>query len=216
MRKPEAAEAVIHFYTPQEEFLNAVTHGFGSLAVIAGVIALIIFAGSAGTPAISAVSIYGFTLLAMYLSSTLYHAVTNDRWKLFFRRLDYCSIYLLIAGTYTPLMLLAVGGAWGRGILIAVWSLAAIGITIKCFTMKECGGLSLYLYLIMGWLCLLCIRTLFCGMSTPAIALLITGGAFYTAGIFFFTSNRPYRHAVWHFFVLGGTISHFLMVWLLL
>ncbi len=216
MRKPAAAEAVIHFYTPQEEFLNAVTHGFGSLAVIAGVIALIIFASSAGASTISAVSIYGFTLLAMYLSSTLYHAATDDRWKLFFRRLDYCSIYLLIAGTYTPLMLLTVGGAWGWGILIAVWSLAAIGITVKCFTMKECGGLSLYLYLIMGWLCILCIRTLFSSMNTPAIIFLLAGGAFYTAGIFFFVKEKNYFHLIWHFFVLGGTISHFLMVWALL
>lgn len=152
----------------------------------------------------------------MYLASSLYHAAANERQKRLLRRADHCSIYLLIAGTYTPLMLLAVGGNWGRWMLIAVWLLALIGIAVKCFSVTKFKKISLVLYLIMGWLCLLCIRQIFAGLSTPAIVLLITGGVFYTVGILFYINHRPYAHAVWHLFVLGGTISHFFMVWLLL
>ncbi len=209
-------ETLINFYSPREELVNTVTHGFGAVVVLTGIVLLGMSAHASGTLMLISVMIYGFSLLSMYVASTLYHAATNDRAKLFFRRLDYCSIYLLIAGTYTPLMLLAVGGAWGWGILIAVWMLAGIGIAIKCFTMKECGGLSLYLHLLMGWLCLLCIRSLFSGLTTLGLVCMIAGGVFYMAGILFFLDERPYRHTIWHLFVLAGTSSHFITVWELL
>lgn len=199
-------------YSKNEEWLNILTHGWGVIAVTAGLIPLIIAAARSGALAVWAVGIYGATLLAMYTSSMLYHAANDDRRRRLFRRADHCSIYLLIAGTYTPLMLLAVGGNWGRGIMIAVWSLAAIGIMFKLFSIGRFKKMSLVLYLTMGWLCLLCIRQIFANLSTPAIILLLAGGVFYTAGVLFYINRRPYFHAVWHFFVLGGTISHFFMV----
>ncbi len=212
MNSTELSDTQINFYSLREEFWNALTHGFGGLAVLIGMIFLGWSAYGSGLKIFIPVLIYGCSLFALYMASTFYHAVSNARWKLFFRRMDYCAIYLLIAGTYTPLMLFAVGGPWGLGILIAVWCLAGIGITVKCLTMKECGGLSLYLYLIMGWLCVLCIRSLFLGLSTPGMSYLVAGGVFYSAGIFFFLSERPYFHSIWHLFVLLGTSCHFLMV----
>lgn len=216
MSRTPSEETLINFYSPREELINTITHGLGTVVVLTGIVLLGMSAHASGTLMLISVMIYGFSLLTMYVASTLYHAATNDRAKLFFRRLDYCSIYLLIAGTYTPLMLFAVGGAWGWGILIAVWTLAGIGIIIKCFTMKECGGLSLYLHLLMGWLCLLCIRSLFSGLTTLGLICMIAGGVFYMAGILFFLDERPYRHAIWHLFVLAGTSSHFITVWELL
>ena len=216
MSDAPVAEGLIHFYSPGEELANAITHGFGALVVFGGVVSLSIAACASGPLRLTSVLIYGVSLLAMYLASTLYHAARNDRVKLFFRRMDYCAIYLLIAGTYTPLMLLAVGGAWGWGILIAVWTLAGIGIAVKCFTMRECGGLSLYLYLVMGWLCMLCIRSLFVALPTMGLLCLIAGGVFYTAGVYFFRQERPFAHTIWHFFVLAGSTLHFCAVWELL
>lgn len=216
MSETPAAETLINFYSPREELLNTISHGLGAVAVLTGIVILGMAAHASGTLMLISVLIYSFSLLTMYVSSTIYHAAKDDRMKLFFRRLDYCSIYLLIAGTYTPLMLSAVGGAWGWGILIAVWALAGIGIVIKCFSMKEYGGLSLYLHLIMGWLCVLCIRSLFSGLTTAGLICLIAGGLFYMAGIVFFLDERPYRHAIWHLFVLAGTTSHFFTVWELL
>ncbi len=216
MSQSSAVEAIGHFYSPREELVNAVTHGAGAVAVVAGMVLLGVSVSGSGWLTLAAVAVYSVSLLAMYLASTLYHAVSDLEWKAFFRRMDHCAIYLLIAGTYTPLMLLAVGGAWGLGILIAVWALAGIGIAMKCLTMKKCGGLSLCLYLTMGWLCMLCVRPLFLGMSTPGLVFLIAGGVFYTAGVLFYVNKRPYFHAVWHFFVLTGSTLHFLTVWTLL
>lgn len=214
MNASSSAETLIHFYSRHEERLNAISHGLGSLAALGGLVMLTITARSSGnTLRLGSVLIYGASLLAMYLASTFYHAARSDRWKLFFRKLDHCAIYLLIAGTYTPLMLLAVGGAKGWGVLIAVWTAAVLGIIVKCFTLRDYRGLSLYFYLLMGWLCVLCIHSLWLGMSGAGMACLIAGGVFYTAGVFFFISERPYFHAIWHVFVLAGTTSHFLTIW---
>jgi len=199
-------------YSSSEEFLNIISHALGGVAVIAGIVPMMILAVNKGALASWAIGIYGITLLAMYLASSLYHAATDERWRLRLRRADHCSIYLLIAGTYTPLMLLAVGGNWGKWILIAVWSLALIGIAVKCFTVTKFKKLSIALYLLMGWLCLICIGRIFKSLSTPGLVLLITGGVLYTAGVLFYLNRRQYSHAVWHLFVLGGTISHFFMV----
>lgn len=213
MNAPNSAEALIHFYSRHEERLNAISHGLGGLAALGGIFILAISARSSGAMMLGSVLIYGATLLTMYLASTFYHAARSDRWKIFFRKLDHCAIYLLIAGTYTPLMLLAVGGTKGWSVLIAVWTAAVLGIIVKCFTLKDYRGLSLYFYLLMGWLCVLCIHPLWLGMSAAGMACLIAGGVFYTAGVFFFISERPYFHAIWHLFVLAGTTSHFLSIW---
>lgn len=206
------SEILLNFYTRKEERANALTHAAGALVAVAGLVLLGILAGRAGWLPLTAAMIYGGTLLAMYLSSTVYHAVCDDRWKLFFRRMDHCAIYLLIAGTYTPLMLLAVGGWKGWTLLSVTWGLAVAGIAVKCVSMKSFYGLSLVLYLGMGWLCVLIVRTLIAGMTTAGFAFLVAGGLLYSFGVIFYLINRPYSHTVWHLFVMGGSFMHYLMV----
>ncbi len=212
MPTDDGAEVLLKHYSRGEERANALTHAVGALIAASGLVGLGILAGRTGWLALTATTIYGGTLLAMYLSSTIYHAVRDERWKLFFRRLDHCAIYLLIAGTYTPLMLLAVGGWKGWTRLSITWALAVTGISVNCVSMKRFHGVSLALYLCMGWLCVLVIRTLIASMTTAGFAFLIAGGLFYTFGVIFYLIKRPYSHMVWHLFVMGGSIMHFLMV----
>lgn len=205
-------EVLLNFYTRKEERANALTHAAGALATVAGLVVLAVLAGRAGWLALTAAMIYGVTLLSMYLASTVYHAVRNDRVKMFCRRLDHCAIYLLIAGTYTPLMLLAVGGWKGWTMLSVTWGLAVAGIAVKCVSMKSFYGLSLMLYLCMGWMCVLVIRTLIAEMTMAGFAFLVAGGLLYSFGVIFYLINRPYSHTVWHLFVMGGSAMHYLMV----
>lgn len=212
MLTDHGTEVLLNFYTREEERANALTHAAGALIAVAGLIVLGFLAGRSGWLALTATMIYGGTLLAMYLASTAYHATRNDRWKLFCRRMDHCAIYLLIAGTYTPLMLLAVGGWKGWTLLSVSWGLAVAGIAVKCISMKSFYGLSLMLYLCMGWLCLLIVRTLIAVMTTAGFTFLVAGGLFYSLGVIFYLIDRPYSHTVWHLFVMGGSVMHYLMV----
>lgn len=207
---------VINFYSRREEVANAATHGLGVCAALAAIPILCVFAYGLGARTIICVLVYAVTLLAMYSFSTAYHISCDNRWKLFLRRLDYCSIYLLIAGTYTPLLALTVGGILGWGILTVLWVTAAFGIAVKCLTMKECGGLSLYLYIAMGWGGIACMKALWVGMTSTGIFCMFAGGLAYTVGIIFFLNERPYSHTLWHLFVMLGTILHFIMVLTLL
>ena len=212
MLTDNGAEVLLNFYTRKEERANALTHAAGALVAVAGLIVLGVLAGRAGGLVLTATMIYGGTLLAMYLSSTAYHAVRGNRLKMFCRRMDHCAIYLLIAGTYTPLMLLAVGGWTGWTLLSVSWGLAVAGIAVKCVSMKSFHGLSLILYLCMGWLCVLIIRTLIAEMTTAGFVFLVAGGLCYSFGVIFYLINRPYSHTVWHLFVMGGSALHYLMV----
>ncbi len=199
-------------YSVHEERLHVLTHGAGFLIALAGV-ALLLF--RAGTPAWPAVLPYGLALLAMYAASSFYHNARDEARKRLLRRLDHCAIYLLIAGTYTPLMLLAVRSTMGYWILGAEWVLAGIGICVKCFTLKSFRGLSETLYLAMGWLCVLCFPALLAGLSRTALFFLIGGGVAYTLGVIFYAFKRPYSHAVWHLFVLAGSSLQYVSVYLL-
>ncbi|MDD3154390.1 MAG: hemolysin III family protein [Victivallaceae bacterium] len=209
-------ERVINFYSRREEVANAVTHGLGVCAALAAIPILCVSAHGLGARTVISVLIYAVTLLAMYSFSTAYHISCDNRWKLFLRRLDYCAIYLLIAGTYTPLLGLTVGGKLGWGILAGIWGIAAFGIVVKCFTMKEFGGLSLYLYIAMGWGGIACIKALWTGMTPAGISCMFAGGLAYMIGIIFFLKERQYSHTLWHLFVMLGTILHFIMVLTLL
>lgn len=205
-----------HYYSPKEEFLNAVTHGAGFIIVIIGIAALWSVAAIRGLVPLIATLIYGLSLMAVYAASTAYHAAKSEKPKLLLRKFDHSAIFLLIAGTYTPMMMLAVGGKTGYWILAVEWICAAIGITVKCFTTNKFHGLSLVLYCIMGWMCLICIKTLLAGMSAPGFILLFAGGVFYTLGIIPYAMKRQYSHAIWHFFVLCGSTLQFLAVFSLL
>lgn len=212
MQSGNSTEVLLNFYTRKEELANTITHAAGAGMAAFGLIVLGILAGRAGWLFFTATMIYGGTLLSMYLASTAYHAARNDKWKMFYRRMDHCAIYLLIAGTYTPLMLFAVGGSKGWILLSVTWFLAVAGIAVKCVSMKSFYGLSLILYLCMGWLCILVIRTLIAGITTEGFFFLVAGGALYSFGIIFYLINRPYSHTVWHLFVMGGSTMHYLMV----
>jgi hemolysin III len=158
-------------------------------------------------------SVYGVALVLTYAASTLYHNARHPRWRRLFRILDHAAIYLLIAGTYTPVVLAYLAGFWGWMLLGAVWVLAVVGVVFKLFFTGRHERLALALYLGMGWLALVAVRPLLVAAPLPAVLLLVAGGLFYTAGVVFYRWERlPYHHAVWHLFVLGGSVCHFIAV----
>ena len=202
--------------TPGEEIANTVTHGLGALLSLAGLIAMIVIASGRAqgkAAAVASCAVYGASLLLLYLFSTLYHAVTHRGAKRIFRILDHSAIYLLIAGTYTPFTLLALHGTWGWTLFGVIWTLAAAGIAVKCLHTGRWQILSTSLYVLMGWLGLVALRPLLAVLPWHAVLWLLAGGIFYTTGVAFFASRRPYAHSVWHVFVLAGSICHFITVW---
>jgi hemolysin III len=199
-------------YTPAEEIANAITHGIGTLLSIVGLIILIVMAALTGDAwRIVSFSIYGSTLIAAYLASTLYHSMLHPRTKYIFKVLDHCSIYLLIAGTYTPILLLSLHGAWSWILMSVIWGLAVVGITFKAFFVTRFQLISTLAYIGMGWLAVTAWGELSRSLPVGAMRLLIIGGVVYTVGVIFYRWDRlPYNHAIWHGFVMGGSICHFL------
>ncbi len=199
-----------HRETPGEEIANAITHGAGVLASVAALVLLVVAAvHHADAMKIVTLSVFGASLVIMYLSSTLYHALTHERAKAFFLLCDYACIYLLIAATYTPFMLVTLGGAWGWSIFGVMWGLAAIGITLKLLAGQRYRILSVALYIAMGWMMIVCIVPMVQALSTPGLVMIFAGGACYTLGVVFFLwDHLPYNHAVWHVFVMAGSACH--------
>jgi hemolysin III len=202
----------------KEEMANALTHGVGVLFSVAALVLLVMMASFSGSAwHITGFTIFGSTMLLLYLSSTLYHALTNKTAKNLFRKFDHMSIYLLIAGTYTPFCLAALQGWIGWTVLGIVWTCCIVGIIIKAFHTGKHEKLSTFLYIIMGWIILPVIKPLYDAVAGEVFALLMAGGALYTAGTYFFLKDtRRYYHSIWHVFVLSGTVLHFLSVMLLL
>ncbi|MBU1390312.1 MAG: hemolysin III family protein [Gammaproteobacteria bacterium] len=203
-------------YSIKEEIANSVSHGLG---VIAGVVALVLMLLKGQvhlTPIqLTGVAIYGASIIVLFLCSTLYHSISHSGWKHKLKIADHCAIYCLIAGTYTPLMLISLQGTQSIVILTAIWSLAIGGILFKTLFIHKFKKLSLVLYLAMGWLCVTVMGDLTAAMSELGFNLLILGGLFYTLGVIFYVGKRiPFNHAIWHLFVLGGAMSHFLCIYL--
>ena len=162
---------------------------------------------------ITASTIYGSTLIIMYGSSTLYHSITNYKIKRLFQTFDHASIYILIAGSYTPISLLTLRGAWGWSIFSVNWGIAIFGIGLKFLYPKRFEKLSLFLYIIMGWMVLIAFDPLVHHMPTGGLWLLVVGGLFYSFGVIFYVKDtQPYFHTIWHFFVLAGSICHYFAV----
>ena len=200
--------------TPGEELANSVTHGIGALLGVAALVVLTVLAAVRGSGwHVVACAIYGATLLSLYLCSTIYHALTNQRAKRVFRVLDHSAIYLLIAGTYTPFTLITLRGVWGWWLFGVVWGLALAGIVFKCFLTGRLQALSTAVYIGMGWLAVIAIRPLLQALPWSGILWLLAGGLFYTSGVLFFCSRRRYAHSVWHVFVVAGSACHFLAVY---
>jgi hemolysin III len=202
-------------YTVLEEVANVVTHGIGAVLAIAALIALLTLALVEGEVwTIVSLSIYGITLVLLYLASTLYHAVRHERIRLVFKTCDHAAIFLLIAGTYTPYALLVLDGFWSWALFAAVWSIAAFGVVFKICHVNRYARLSLVLYLGMGWIGVLALGPIIQGLETNGFLLLALGGLAYTGGVAFFVwESMPFNHAVWHLFVLAGSICHFLSIY---
>ena len=198
----------------REEVANSVTHGLGLLASLVGAFVLVSLSVEQGEAwhVVSAV-VYGATLVALYAASTLYHALKRTRARKVLRVLDHCSIYLLIAGTYTPVTLVSMRRGWGWTLFGLAWGLAAVGLAFKILATGRFAILSTLAYVLMGWLCIVAVKPMFVLLSPGALALLGAGGVLYTAGIVFYNSKRvPYSHAVWHLFVVAVSVCHYLAI----
>ena len=199
---------------PGERF-NGYTHLAGAVLAAAGATVLVVMAAVKGDPwRVATFAIYGASLFLLYLISTLYHSVRGPRAKGVLRKLDHCSIYLLIAGTYTPFMLVTLRGGWGWSILGVVWGLAILGIVQELCFARGARALSLAIYLVMGWLALVATVPLLDALQWSGLAWLAAGGLFYTVGIVFYLYDEriPHFHGIWHLFVLGGSATHFAAV----
>jgi hemolysin III len=201
-------------YSIGEEIANSITHGVGWLLSLGGLAALVTLAAlTGGALRVVSCAVFGATLVILYAASTLYHALTSQRAKRVFRVLDHSAIFLLIAGTYTPLALVALGGGWGWALFGCVWFLAVVGVLLNTLAHGRWRWLSITLYLAMGWLVVVAIKPLVVALTTPALVLVVAGGLAYTLGLTFYGWKKlPYSHAVWHVFVLVGSVTHFLAV----
>ena len=198
--------------TVMEEIANSITHGLGFGLSVAGLTILVVLASMEGDPwRITSFAIYGSSLTILYLVSTLYHSLTHSRTKAIFRRLDHSAIYLLIAGTYTPVILISLRTTWVLYLLPIVWTMAIIGIYIKVFYIHRYERLSLAFYIVMGWMAIIAVKPLFNAIPIESFIWIIIGGACYTSGVVFYAWSRlPFNHTIWHGFVLIGSISHFI------
>ena len=197
--------------TVGEEIANSITHGIGALLSIAGTVILIVRAAMVGT-AIHVISfaIYGLSLILLHTSSSIYHGLQAPRAKRVFWVFDHSTIYLLIAGTYTPFMLISLWGPWGLTLMIAIWTLAIAGILLATLCIGRFRKTALALYLGMGWLIILVSRELWLNVPHEALVFVAAGGVSYTLGVAFYVWKRlPYSHMIWHLFVLGGSITHY-------
>ena len=202
-------------YSTSEEIANAVTHGVAALMSIAGLAILVGFAVAySGSPTvITAVSVFGASMIFLYVASTLYHAIPNPKAKQILQRLDHSMIFVLIAGSYTPFCLVTLKGVTGIGLCIAVWSIAIVGIALQGVLIKQSKWLNSLLYLTMGWLVLLVIEPLIESLPNTGLWLLTAGGLSYSLGVIFYIwKTLPYSHAIWHLFVFAGTVLQFLAV----
>ncbi len=197
--------------TVGEEIANSITHGAGLGLSVAALVVMVVAAALRGTALhVACCSVYGATLVILYASSTLYHALPWPRAKRVFRAIDHSSIFLLIAGTYTPFTLLVLKGGWGWSLFGVVWGIAVVGVVFKTFSVEKFPVLSPLLYLAMGWVVIVAIKPLVAVLPPGGLVLLFAGGIFYSAGLIFYAWKIvPFNHAAWHLFVLGGSICHF-------
>ncbi len=204
-------------YSLSEELISSITHGIGALLSIAALVLCIVFSAINHNPtSIIASIVYGTSLIVLYAMSCLYHALKPNRAKKVFRVFDHCSIFFLIAGSYTPFLLLTIGGLKGLIMLIVIWVSAIIGIVLNSVNLEKYDKLSLILYLIMGWMIIFSFKTLIANLARTGFYLLLIGGIIYTIGACFYVigSKIKYMHSIWHFFVLGGSIFQFFSIFL--
>lgn len=205
---------VFPYYTPDEEQLHTLTHGLGAALSLAGLAFLVALALEIGSWLhLVGFGVYGSSMVALYLASTLYHATTRPRWKKYFQTLDHAMIYVLIAGTYTPFILTRVNHTLGLTLLAIVWLIALVGFVFKIFFVGKYRIFSTVGYILMGWLCIIVWQDILTNLPAMSILWLSVGAAIYGAGTIFFALERlPFNHAIWHLFVLAGSVCHFMAV----
>lgn len=201
-------------YSIGEEIAHSVTHGVGFLLALAATAVMVTVAAWRGNAwHVTSCAIYGATLSLLFLSSTLYHGLTSSRAKRVFKVLDHSAIYLLIAGTYTPFLLISLHGPWGWSLFGVIWGLALAGVGFKVFFAGRFNLLSTLIYIGMGWIVVIAIYPLWHSLSMGGLYWLVLGGVLYTGGtVFYLKHHVPYHHAVWHGFVLAGSICHFFSI----
>jgi len=197
-----------------QEITNAITHGVGAMLAVAGLTLLVVFATIYGNIwHVVSFSIYGTTLVLLYLASTLYHSFTNPKVKSVFKILDHSAIYLLIAGTYTPFTLVSLRGVLGWSIFVVIWTLALGGIVFKALFIKKFAVLSTIFYVLMGWIIVFALKPLVAALPVGGVVWLVVGGLCYTGGaVFYGWKKLLFNHAIWHLFVLAGSICHFFSI----
>ncbi|WP_341501147.1 hemolysin III family protein [Gallaecimonas sp. GXIMD4217] len=202
-------------YSAGEELANAITHGLGIVASVAAGAILIALSALWGGDAwqIVSASVFVVALILVYTASTLYHAIPFEGVKAKLKVFDHCAIFVLIAGTYTPFTLVGLRGPWGWSLFGVIWGLAALGIIFKLFFTGRFRRLSVGIYVLMGWLVVVAIKPMMEQLSATTLIWLVAGGIAYTLGTLFYLNRRiPYGHAIWHLFVLGGSICHYVAV----
>jgi hemolysin III len=201
--------------TAFEEKLNTISHAIGALFGLAALVLLVVFDTRKTDYSLTSVIIYGFSIIILFTASALYHAAKNERKKRFLRVIDHISIYVLIAGTYSPVLLIMLEESLGWTLFYIVWGIAGFGVILKTFFTGRFELFSTLLYLAMGWLIVFDFSTLSRIMDAGGITLLFAGGIAYTVGIIFYVIEKiPFNHVIWHLFVLAGAICHFFMIFL--
>jgi hemolysin III len=213
--KTKPAETNRRQLSSGEEIVNSITHGIGALLSIVALVVLIMVAGRHGDVwHLASFSIYGSTLILLYLSSTLYHSASNPKIKDLFARFDHVSIFLLIAGTYTPILLTSIKGILGWGLFVVIWVIALVGAVIRTIYVNRFRKLMVALYLMMGWMAVFVGKQIYQNLPSESLLFLIAGGIAYSAGVIFYLwRNLKYSHGIWHLFVLAGSILHFFAIY---
>lgn len=202
-----------HIYSNSEEFWNVASHAIGFALAIVGLVFLVIRAE--GTTEVTSVSIYGGTLVFMFLASTVYHAITHAKSKRILKIIDHSAIYLLIAGTYTPFLLISLDGILSLSAIVLIWTLAILGVSFKLLAGHKYPRVSLATYLAMGWFAVLLGYPLYLALPAGGLWLLVAGGLLFSLGVIFYTQkHKQYTHAIWHLFVVGGCVCHFYSVYI--
>ena len=201
-------------YPPREELANRLTHALGAAFSLAGLVLLVVFSARHGDAwQVVSTAIFGTTLVLLYSSSTLYHSFRNERLKVRLQKFDHAAIFLLIAGTYTPFVLVTLRGPWGWTLFGVVWGLAVAGVALKFRFAGRYKLVSTLIYVGMGWLVIVALKPLSAALPAAGLKLLVAGGLCYTGGAVFYLWHRlPYHHAIWHLFVLGGSACHWAAV----
>ncbi len=202
-------------YPPTEELANRLTHALGALLSVAGLVLLVVAATQHGDAwHITSSAIFGTTLVLLYTVSTIYHSFQRENTRRMLRKFDHAAIFLLIAGTYTPFLLVTLRGPWGWSLFGVVWGLALVGIVMKFWFAGRFNFISTLIYLGMGWLVMIAIKPMSSALPQAGLVWLIAGGVSYSGGTAFYLWGKlPYHHAIWHVFVLGGSVCHWIAVY---